>query len=233
MSSPAPLDVLQPPPYVLQLADRLRTQDNRATHIPIFAVQQRVRDHGYDTDWGGDSVWIDGANDNVEASEEEAGLLDAREQAGIEVPDGWDKVGYRDRWEFVQPFFTKHAAEAYIEANRHNLTDPRTYVYSGYRNHEWEAVRQLLLRSHVREQPPELPDWLDVVNDDWDTDGSDGLLFVLDDPEPDHAHNREMVEKGGTKSVTVGRGETFVEALRAWALDPKGNVPHPEPDDGL
>lgn len=143
-----------------ETAEWLKTQDNRATAVPIFAVQERVRDYGYDTTWGGASVWIDGANDNVEADAEEARILDAQEVLG-EVPEEWTRVGYVDRWEFVQPFFTEAAANAYIEANRHNLTDPRTYVYSGHRNPEWREVRDLLLRTpegpiDVEGEPAEL-----------------------------------------------------------------------------
>jgi hypothetical protein len=44
----------------------------------------------------------------------------------------------------IQPFFTEKAAQEYINANRHNLVEPRIYVESGYRNYEWQAVRTLL-----------------------------------------------------------------------------------------
>ena len=46
----------------------------------------------------------------------------------------------------VQPFFSMKAAQAYIEANSHNLTHPHVYVGSAYRNKEWQAVREFLLQ---------------------------------------------------------------------------------------
>jgi hypothetical protein len=46
----------------------------------------------------------------------------------------------------VQPFFSEKAAKAYIEANKHNLTNPFVYVDTAYRNREWQAVRQVLLQ---------------------------------------------------------------------------------------
>ena len=48
-------------------------------------------------------------------------------------------------WEYVQPFFTLKGAERYIEDNRHNLRQPRVYIYSAYRNYEWQAIRKMLL----------------------------------------------------------------------------------------
>ncbi len=34
----------------------------------------------------------------------------------------------------------------YIDLDGHNLTDPRIYVASAHRNHEWQTVRELLSR---------------------------------------------------------------------------------------
>lgn len=126
-----------------RVARDLAAQDNRATAVPIFAVQQRIRDYGYDSDYCDDYLWLDGCNDSAEATPEEAERLDAGDTMGH---DGWIKAYYRDRWEFVQPFLTESAAEAYIRANAHNLTDPRTYVYSGHRNPEWKFLREFLSR---------------------------------------------------------------------------------------
>jgi len=50
---------------------------------------------------------------------------------------GWERVGYIDRWRFVVACFTREAAERYIEENRHNLTEPRVWVWSAHRNREW------------------------------------------------------------------------------------------------
>lgn len=110
------------------VAERLRTQDNQITANPIFVVQQRIRDYGYEPKWAEGTAWIDGQGEEITAPDDEA-----------------TETGYRDRWEFVQPFFTEAAARAYIKANQHNLRECRVYVASGFRNAEWAMVRDLLL----------------------------------------------------------------------------------------
>lgn len=110
------------------LAECLRTQDNQITANPIFVVQQRVRDYGIEPQWAEGTTWLDGQGEEITADTDDA-----------------TETGYRDRWEFVQPFFTEVAARAYIRANQHNLRECRVYVASGYRNQEWAMVRELLL----------------------------------------------------------------------------------------
>lgn len=129
------------------ISQRMRGQDNRATSHPIFIVQQRRRVYGFDPAWTDDIAWIyDGAE--VATSREE--LEKFLEEITLSEDRAYDtgaltKTGYRDRWEFVQPFFSNEGAEEYIRANRHNLDEPRIYVASGYRNDEWQAVRAVLL----------------------------------------------------------------------------------------
>lgn len=45
---------------------------------------------------------------------------------------------------FVTCCFTAKGCEDYIAANGHNLKKPRIYVESGYRNREWEIMREFL-----------------------------------------------------------------------------------------
>lgn len=139
------MDELKALAKLKKIAKRMKSQDNRITVDPIFLVQQRHRIYGILTSdltvwlYEGDEV----AQDDVElcdflaerdldgAEEEKAGLL--------------EEVGYKDTYEFVQPFFSQKAADAYIESNLHNLIEPRVYVDSAYRNNEWQAVREVLL----------------------------------------------------------------------------------------
>ena len=143
---------------LLEIAERIRTQDNRATGAPIFAVQERVRDYGYDPDYSDTYVWIDVGNDHTLATPEEAAALDA----GSMDPDGWTRTAYRDRWEFVTACFTEAGCEEYIRVNGHNLTDPRIYVYSAHRNAEWKFLRSWMsaLRSLPHAEPGEALDKL-------------------------------------------------------------------------
>ena len=101
------------------MGSTIQTQDNLATGDPIFLVQQRERIFGIDTDYTEEIAWVD--------------TDDGFEETGDE-PNGWRRTGCIDRWVYVQPFFTNDAAVAYIASNGHNLTDPRVYVASAYRN---------------------------------------------------------------------------------------------------
>ena len=127
------------------ISHELATQDNAATAHPIFVVEQRRRIYGMDPQWfDTDPVWLDGYGDNVEATDEERAGLDAEyERTGVER-GGWTRTHFVDIWEFVTPFFTRRAADAYIASNRHNLCEPRVLVHSGYRNREWQAVTAFL-----------------------------------------------------------------------------------------
>jgi len=124
-----------------EIAKLLWTQDNRATAHPIFLVQQRRRTYGFDPQYSDQFVWLY-EDECEEVSDEEASTLEAQFQKDYSEPEGFTRVAYVDTWEFVQPFLTDQAAEAYIEANRHNLTDPRIYVDSGHRNPEWQLIRE-------------------------------------------------------------------------------------------
>ena len=109
------------------VAEHLRTQDNQITANPIFVIQQRIREYGFEPRWAEGTAWLDDDGQEITADTKEA-----------------TETGYRDRWEFVQPFFTEVAAKAYIKANQHNLGECRVFVASGFRNHEWAMVRELL-----------------------------------------------------------------------------------------
>lgn len=130
-----------------KIAERMDGQDNRATADPVYVVQQRRRIYGIDPSWTDNAVWLY-EGEEVAATREGLVLflrendLDEDECLG---KDELVKSGYKDIYEFVQPFFSMKAAVDYIEANRHRLTDPRVYVDAAYRNEEWQAVRGVLL----------------------------------------------------------------------------------------
>lgn len=131
-----------------ELAEQLRTQDNAITENPIFMVQQRRRLWGYNSDEYSQEDCVVGVQwfneDNDEASDEQLKSLRRYWSMHHAEPEGWRRVGYIDLWEHVQPFFTRAGAELYIDQNRHNLRDPRVYVESGYRNAEWQFLRDFI-----------------------------------------------------------------------------------------
>lgn len=135
------------------IAANLRTQDNRMTSRPIFLVQQKQRIHGLEE--SDQYLWIDECGEEVD--DQMAIALDCADQDNQDTvldPDNPDrqldmadyrKSYYRDEYQFVQPFFTEHGAQEYLKINSHNLREPRIYVECGYRNEEWEMVRQHLM----------------------------------------------------------------------------------------
>ena len=124
-----------------QLRENLRTQDNACTAHPIYLVQKRVRDYGYDPDYDGPIAWVF-TDDWIVLSDEESAPLEQEYQDSRIVPEEYTRTAYQDRWEFVQPFFTEAEARRYIGGP--DTKDVRVYVDSGYRNREWKFVRGLL-----------------------------------------------------------------------------------------
>jgi hypothetical protein len=139
---------------IAEIQRRLATQDNRSTSHPIFIVQERIRETGWDTDYievgrGGGVAWVDSESpERLITESSNPGLFARLEEFETDEPgreDMWIRTGYRDRWEFVQPFLTLEAAEAFRRREAHNLGETRVYVESGHRNPEWKWLRALLV----------------------------------------------------------------------------------------
>jgi hypothetical protein len=127
-----------------EIAERLRTQDNRCTAEPIYLVQQRKRIYGVDENYTEKIAWVS-SDEGIEASPEEAKAADERYEESGQEPEDFSRVGYVDEWEFVTACLTLKGAEAFIAAQKHNLTDPRIFVDSGHNNSEWKALRRYFL----------------------------------------------------------------------------------------
>lgn len=123
----------------------LSPQDNRATAAPMFAVQQRMRIYGLESGYGDGWTWVD--EEGNEADPDAARVLSDNAARLRRRPLGWRRLGYRDTWEFVTACFTEQGCKDFIRINGHNLKDPRIYAYGSYRNHEWQTVRDHLLKA--------------------------------------------------------------------------------------
>lgn len=129
-----------PAPFIFcPLADighRLRTQDNRMTAHPMFCVQEKRREYGYDPRWTDNCVWIgeDGEVSKVEVA-------------------GFRRTGYKDSWHTVMVAFTQVGCEDYLNMNRHNLGETRIYVESFYRCPEMIALREWLIAASTPVKP--------------------------------------------------------------------------------
>lgn len=122
----------------------IEKQDNRATADPIFCVQEKNRFYGVDRGYTENFVWI---NDFSEEEYEEDTIeyleMEKLRNSLYKDPDGWRKVGYEEYYYTSQTFLTEAAAIEYIEKNKHNLSSPRIYVDSAYRNYEIQSIRLL------------------------------------------------------------------------------------------
>lgn len=141
-----PVDFFDP----AALGYRLRTQDNMGTAHPIFVVEQKVRVYGFDPDYvdAGDEhiVWIECDDFSEVRDHEERQELEDEFQSTGRQREGYSRTVWQEHWEWVQPFFTREAAELYLAQNAHNLKSPRIYCHSGYRNREWQQVMAMLIQ---------------------------------------------------------------------------------------
>lgn len=126
------------------ISERLKTQDNRATMNPMFCVQIKVRDVGYDTAYSDQKCWHDSAND-------ETIYDDDKDFKGEPEGEEWYEFGYVDRWETVMVAFTEEGCKEYLELNGHNDKwrahngEVRIYVESFNRCPEMIAMREVMM----------------------------------------------------------------------------------------
>jgi len=139
---------------LLSIGENLRTQDNRITDAPMFVVQQKVRDYGYDDDYADNWEWISQKNGDpaVINNPRLAARLDRIWEHGDQdcLKDKYHRVGYRDRWEFVTACFTEQGCKDYLAQDRHNLgREVRIYAAGSYRNVEFRVIRNFLMDMRV------------------------------------------------------------------------------------
>lgn len=134
------------------IGELIRTQDNRITDQPFFAVMTKreiigSEDHDCDR-----ICWVENQSGNyVEATETQHRRLEAIYQAKYEVRDGWDRYAMKEIDVFVTGCFTEQGCKDYINKNGHNLNKPFIYAFGSYRNDEYQTVRKFIM------QVPETP----------------------------------------------------------------------------
>ena len=131
-----------------EIGKLLNTQDNRATDAPLFIVQQKIIDYGYTSDYAEDYEWMDANNEYSKADSKKAKQLETLDDAG-EDTGTWEKIYYKERWEFVTACFTEQGCTDYIAINGHNLNEPRIYAEGSYRNNEFRTIRDWLKKLYV------------------------------------------------------------------------------------
>lgn len=165
------------PDEIRAIIERLHTQDNRITDNPLFAVQQKRRIGGVDTEYCENSEWVlDGEVIHLEP--------------GQNPPQDARRVGYIDKWEFVTGCFTEQGCKDFIACNGHNLNEPRIYAYGSYRNAEFIALRKWLmsLAAAPSTQPVPAPSDLAATvtpkpqPGEWSLIAPDGRMWTADSP---------------------------------------------------
>lgn len=134
------------------IGELIRTQDNRITDQPFFAVMTKreiVASEDHDCDR---ICWVENqSGDYIEATETQYRRLEAIYQAKYEVRDGWDRYAMKEIDVFVTGCFTEQGCKDYINKNGHNLNKPFIYAFGSYRNDEYQTVRKFIM------QMPETP----------------------------------------------------------------------------
>ena len=138
---------------IQQIGYDVLTQDNRATSYPIFIVEERTKIYMVDEEVADGHDWL-----NVDIEEEAdavtAKKLDKLEERGLENPE-WRKVFYIYKWNFVTACLTENGCKAFIQQDAHNHGELRIYAASGYKNEEWQSIRNFVMsQAYVKESTP-------------------------------------------------------------------------------
>ncbi|NYT67929.1 hypothetical protein [Pusillimonas noertemannii] len=136
------------PANIRLMAERIAADTfEHCTADPIFTVQKKRIVTGLDTDCTDNIGWFDtDSGDLVEG--DEAADLEARYDDTGDEPEGYVRTGYFEEWEHYATYITMESAQEFAKAKGENC---RVYVDSGYRNHEWKALRAFLLSiDHAR-----------------------------------------------------------------------------------
>jgi len=143
-------------PTLKEISDLRKTQDNKwhITNCPIYIVQRKKRTYGFTSDYAEKFIWME---DSEEITNDEliAKLNEVDANWGLEEsfnensPDGrefsdYDKVYYKEDWEFVTLFFTEKSAREYVATKGYRHGELRLYVDSAYNNWELTAVINML-----------------------------------------------------------------------------------------
>ncbi|MCG8435327.1 MAG: hypothetical protein MJA83_14990, partial [Gammaproteobacteria bacterium] len=214
-----------------RLAHLLATQDNRITAHPVFVVQQRRRIYGLDTDYSDNLVWLDDANDCAEIHGELADKLEADYQLTMEEPMDYHRTGYLDMWEFVTACFTEQGCRDYIDANGHNLNEPRIYVESAHRNREWQRLREMLSQKPA-ELGEEVETWRRFWRDVTPTEGPvactrhNGIPCGEAAAALDWLATSPAIDIARIFGVAARKGVRLIDAIKRFTFDAPGDQPN-------
>jgi hypothetical protein len=123
---------------LIAIGQQIKAQDNRCMENPMFCVQEKKRDVGYDASYSDRCCWRDSANDETIFDDDK----DFKKPEG----DQWEEFGYVDRWVTVMVAFTEAGCMEYLRLNGHNHRgETRIYVESFNRCPEMIVIRKALI----------------------------------------------------------------------------------------
>lgn len=162
---------------ITAIGELIRTQNNRITDQPFFAVMTKreiigSEDHDCDR-----ICWVENqSGDYVEATETQYRRLEAIYQAKYEVRDGWDRHAMKEIDVFVTGCFTEQGCKDYINKNGHNLNKPFIYAFGSYRNDEYQTVRKFIMQMP---EPPATSAALAAIRADAMAEGAEACVRAL------------------------------------------------------
>uniref|UniRef100_UPI0015F4CE45 hypothetical protein n=1 Tax=Serratia sp. ME47 TaxID=2744257 RepID=UPI0015F4CE45 len=181
------------------IGELIRTQDNRITDQPFFAVMTKreiVASEDHDCDR---ICWVENqSGDYIEATETQYRRLEAIYQAKYEVRDGWDRYAMKEIDVFVTGCFTEQGCKDYINKNGHNLNKPFIYAFGSYRNDEYQTVRKFIM------QIPETPATdaaLAAIQAQGVEKFAERMLTLANDPTYSTASHRNDLRDAGAKAM--------------------------------
>ena len=133
-----------------QLAENIRTQDNRITQNPIFCVYEKeyvVLNHEYSSRFDTRYVWVSDEGCTFTVDDKEFSALDNLTGRDEITVDGikYEKICQSIIPCFITAFFSENGANEYLRVNGHNLNEPYIHIHSLNRNAEMIGLRNHLI----------------------------------------------------------------------------------------
>lgn len=130
------------------LGEQLRNQDDEYTADAMYVIERSRTLTGLDPDYSqgaDDVVWcID--DEMIFAGNDQFDALEGTYQADGSVPDNYTRTCYMEQWDLVTVFFSRAAAEAFIERHGHKYGGKLRLMIEGEtRNEEWKMLRNWLM----------------------------------------------------------------------------------------
>jgi DNA-dependent RNA polymerase auxiliary subunit epsilon len=140
--------------FLLDLKDRLHTQDNRCTREPIFLVQSKYKKTAINEN-GSEVEYIECMSGDYCSYDSEEEMLNSLIEDGYDVTDV-DDIQYYTHWfdydwETINSHFTEAGAQAFINRKKHDYSELRIYGDSLVYCAEMTTLRDILMKIEIEQ----------------------------------------------------------------------------------